>query len=165
MEYVRYIDRTRDYYLSQGYEKSYSWAEYEEVPFARLSKPLSQCKIGLLGTSEVAVKFDPETETNPINEEEFRGVYAIPADTPAEKLYSRTKSFDRFATHLDDINSYYPVDRLKEAVEAGRIGSLPDRWYGAYNNYSQRKVLNEEAPKALRFCREDGVDAVVLVPV
>ena len=165
MEHVRYIDRTRDYYLSQGYEKSYAWAEYEEVPFTRLSKPLSQCKIGLLGTSEVAVQFDPQTETNPINEEDFRGVYAIPANTPSDKLYSRTRSFDRFATHLDDINSYYPVDRLQEAVQSGRIGSTPDRWYGAYNNYSQRKVLNEEAPKALRFCQEDGVDAVVLVPV
>ena len=73
MEYVRYIDRTRDYYLSQGYEKSYEWAHFDDVPFAPLSKPLAECKVGLLGTSEVAVHFDPETEENPVVEAEFSG--------------------------------------------------------------------------------------------
>lgn len=32
---VRYIDKTRDYYLSQGYEKPYQWAQYDDVPFTR----------------------------------------------------------------------------------------------------------------------------------
>ena len=76
MEHVRYIDRTRDYYLSQGYDKSYEWAHFDDVPFTPLAKPLSECKVGLLGTSEVAVHFDPEMEENPIVEEHFRGVYS-----------------------------------------------------------------------------------------
>jgi D-proline reductase (dithiol) PrdB len=166
MDHVRYIDRTRDDYLRQGYEKSYEWAHFAEVPFAPLRKPLSECRIGLLGTSEVAVRFDAaKGEVDPINEEDFRGVYAIPARTPTEKLYSRTLSFDRNATHLDDVNAFYPVDRLREAVADGRIGSMPERIYGAYNNYSQRKVLTQEAPKALAYAREDGLDAIILVPV
>ncbi len=165
MDHVRYIDRTREDYLRQGYEKSYQWAHFDEVPFARLKKPLSECRVGLLGTSEVAVRFDADREANPINEEDFRGVYLIPGDTPTEKLYSRTLSFDRNATHLDDVNAFYPIDRLREAVADGRIGSMPERVYGAYNNYSQRKVLEQEAPKALAYAREDGLDAVILVPV
>lgn len=165
MDHVRYIDRTRDDYIRQGYEKSYQWAHFEDVPFTPLKKPLKECRIGLLGTSEVAVKFDPATEKNPINEEDFRGVYTIPASTPTDKLYSRTLSFDRNATHLDDVNAYYPVERLREAVASGRVGSMPERLYGAYNNYSQRKVLTQEAPKALAYAREDGLDAIVMVPV
>jgi hypothetical protein len=165
MEHVRYIDRTRDDYVRQGYEKSYQWAHFDDVPFTPLPKRLSECRVGLLGTSEVAVHFDPNTETNPIDEEDFRGVYAIPADTPTEKLYSRTLSFDRNATHLDDVNAFYPIDRLREAAADGRIGSLPKRVLGAYNNYSQRKVLTQEAPKALAICREEGLDAIVMVPV
>ncbi|MEZ5851416.1 MAG: hypothetical protein R3D68_12295 [Hyphomicrobiaceae bacterium] len=165
MDHVRYIDRTRDDYLRQGYETSYQWAHFEDVPFTPLKKPLSACRIGLLGTSEVAVHFDPATETNPIDEEDFRGVYTIPASTPTEKLYSRTLSFDRNATHLDDVGAFYPVDRLREAVAGGRVGAMPERVYGAYNNYSQRKVLTQEAPKALAYAREDGLDAIVLVPV
>jgi D-proline reductase (dithiol) PrdB len=165
MDHVRYIDRTRDDYLRQGYEKAYQWANFDEVPFARLAKPLKECRVGLLGTSEVAVRFDPAREPNPIDEEDFRGIYLIPASTPTERLYSRTLSFDRNATHLDDVNAFYPIDRLREAVADGRIGSMPERVYGAYNNYSQRKVLTQEAPKALAYAREDGLDAVVLVPV
>lgn len=166
MDHVRYIDRTRDDYIRQGYEKAYQWAHFDDVPFTPLKKPLSECRVGLLGTSEVAVRFDPaKGEANPIDEEDFRGVYLIPATTPTEKLYSRTLSFDRNATHLDDVGAFYPIDRLREAVADGRIGSMPERVYGAYNNYSQRKVLAQEAPKALAYAREDGLDAVVLVPV
>jgi hypothetical protein len=165
MDHVRYIDRTRENYLREGYEKPYAWANFDEVPFARLKKPLKECRVGLLGTSEIAVRFDPTTEKDPINEEDFRGVYVIPAATPTAKLYSRTASFDRYATHLDDVNAYYPIDRLREAVADGRIGSMPTRVYGAYNNYSQRKVLTQEAPKALACAREDGLDAIILVPV
>ena len=165
MDHVRYIDKTRDDYLRQGYEKPYQWAHFDEVPFSPLAKPLSQCRVGLLGTSEVAVRFDPATEKDPIAEADFRGVYAIPADTPTARLYSRTASFDRNATHLDDVNAYYPVDRLREAAADGRIGSLPSRFLGAYNNYSQRKVLTQEAPKALAMAHEEGLDAAILVPV
>jgi len=165
MEPVRYIDRTREEYLRQGYDKPYEWAHFEDAPFARLAKPLSECRVGLIGTSEIAVRYDPETEENPVVEEGFRGVYAFSASTPTDRLYSRTSSFDRHATHLDDVNAYYPVDRLREAAADGRIGGIPDRLYGCYNNYSQRKAMTEEAPKALDLCREDGLDALILVPV
>ena len=165
MDHVRYIDRTRDDYIRQGYEKPYEWAHFDEVPFTPLKKPLSQCRVGLLGTSEVAVRFDPATEQNPISEEDFRGVYPIPATTPTDKLYSRTLSFARNATHLDDVNAFYPLARLREAVADGRVGSMPSRILGAYNNYSQRKVLTQEAPKALSILRDEGVDAAILVAV
>ena len=33
MSHVRYIDKTREYYLGQGYEKPYEWAHFDEVPF------------------------------------------------------------------------------------------------------------------------------------
>ena len=38
--HVRYMDRIRDYYLAQGYEKPYRWAHFEDVPFTPLKKPL-----------------------------------------------------------------------------------------------------------------------------
>jgi D-proline reductase (dithiol) PrdB len=165
MEPVRYIDRTTDYYRSQGYDKAYAWARNETVPFTPLAKPLAQCRVGLLSTSEIAIRFDPATEQNPITEEGFRAVYELPADTPTEKFYSRTASFDRYATHLEDVNAFFPIDRLREAVASGRIASMPPRLYGAYNNYSQRKVCEEEAPKALGMARADALDAAILVPV
>ena len=44
-EPVRYMDRTRDYYRALGYDKDYAWAHFDEVPFARLAKPLREIKM------------------------------------------------------------------------------------------------------------------------
>ena len=42
--YVSYIDKSREYYGASGYEQPYRWAHYEDVPFARLTKPLAQSR-------------------------------------------------------------------------------------------------------------------------
>ncbi len=165
MDHVRYIDKTRDYYLKEGYDKPYEWAHFETVPFTPLPKPLADCRVGLLSTSEIAVRFDPETEADPIKQEGFRGVYEFAADTPLDKLYSNIQSYDRHATHMDDVNSYIPIVQLRQAVADGRVGGMADRIYCAHNNYSQRKTLEQDGPAVLDYCREDGIDAVILVPV
>jgi hypothetical protein len=53
---VRYMERTRSYYLGLGYDNPYVWAHYIEVPFTPLQKPLNQSVLGLITT---AVPFDP----------------------------------------------------------------------------------------------------------
>lgn len=165
MEPVQYIEKTRQYYLSQGYDKPYQWAHHDNAPFAPLKKPLAQSRFALVSTGEIAIRFDPETTTDPLENGQVGSVYSIPTDTPLELLYSRTHSFDDFATHMDDVNTYFPVTRLQEMVETGRIGSLSPRIHGVYNAYSQRKTIETDAPEVLKRCREDGVDVAVLVPV
>ena len=50
-EPIAYRQRIREYYLALGYENSYQWAHYSEVPFALLSKPLAQSKVALITTA------------------------------------------------------------------------------------------------------------------
>ena len=50
------------------------------------------------------------------------------------------------------------------AVKAGRIGGLTPRFHGAPTNRSHRTTTETDAPELLRRCREDEVDAAVLVP-
>jgi len=164
MEHVRYIDRISDYYLSQGYEKPYVWAEYEDVPFAPLQKPLAESTVTLFSTSDVSVRRD-EGEALPAAETTVGEVYSVPWDTPIETLYSRQESFDRYATSLDDVNSYLPLTRLRECVEAGRIGALTPGFHNINRGYSQRLMLETAAPAALAKCREDGADVAILTPV
>jgi len=164
MSHVRYIDKTRDYYRSQGYDKPYRWANFDEVPFAPLKKPLSDSRLALITTSEIALR-SWEDQRTPFEKGEESNVYSLPTDTPVEDFYSQSRSFDRFATTLDDVNAYFPVTRLREFDTAGRIGSLAPRAHGVYNAYSQRKTSEKDAPDLLRRLREDAVDIVLLTPV
>ncbi len=164
MSYVRYIDRTKAYYLAEGYDKPYQWAKFDEVPFAPLKKPLSESRLALVSTSEIASR-QWEDQRLPLERGEAANVYGIATDTPVADLYSRTHSYDMNATNLDDANSYFPVTRLQELAAAGRIGSLAPTAYGVYNAYSQSKTLDVDAPEVLRGCHEEGVDIALLVPV
>ncbi len=162
--YVRYIDKTRAYYLSQGYEKPYRWAYNDSAPFAPLTKPLAASTVVLISTSEIAVNGDPRFADD-IETKAQGNVYGVASDTPAARLYSRTQSYDRYATTLDDANAYFPVDPLREAVGRGRIGRLAPEFLGVYNAYSQRKTTERDAPEVLARCRAMNVDAAILVPV
>ncbi|MBC7078061.1 MAG: reductase [Synergistales bacterium] len=165
MSHLKYIDRTRAYYASQGYEKPYNWAQFDEVPFAKLSKPLSECTVALISTSDVAIRKEGEEVLSGDGDTLIGNVYSLPSDTPEELFYTKQEHFDRVATHLDDVNSYFPITRLHEAAEAGRIGKVAARAHGVYTAYSQRKTKEIDAPEVLRRCREDGVDVAVLTPV
>jgi hypothetical protein len=164
-EHVRYIDRTRDYYLSQGYDKPYQWAHFDDVPFAPLTRPLAECRASLVSTSDVAIRNLEGTGRDKSQENPVGSVYCIPTNTPAERLFSRQEHYDKHATHLDDVNTYFPVTRLQEKADAGRIASLAPRCHGVYTAYSQKRTLEVDAPEVLRRLREDEVDIAVLTPV
>ena len=56
MSHVRYIDKTREYYRAEGYDRAYEWAHFETIPFtsfATLGKPLSRCRVGLVSSGDV----------------------------------------------------------------------------------------------------------------
>lgn len=163
-EHVRYMDRTRDYYVSQGYEKPYQWAHHTDVPFSPLTKPLSECRVAIVSTSDIAI-MGPDGQRDRSNEFSVGNVYSLPSDTPVDQLYSRQEHYDQHATNLDDVNAYYPVDRLRELVEQGRIGSLAPSFHGVYTGYSQRKTAEVDAPEAVRRCIEEEVDVAVMTPV
>ena len=163
MDYVRYIDRTREYYAAEGYEKPYRWSPFDDVPFTPLEKPLADCRITIVSTSDVHMKGDEaaQGEFNAM----FGNVYSIPSDTPVDQLYSRQEHFDTHATSIEDVDSYFPLTRLHELTAAGKIGSLAARAHGVFTSYSSRKTLENDGPEVLKRCREDGVDVVLLTPI
>ncbi len=164
MTYVHYIDKTREYYLSEGYEKPYVWAHFDDIPFTPLSKPLAQCRVGLVTTSELAIRSEAGAQQE--EEEDFsHSVYSLPCDTPVERLYSRKESYDQYATTLDDVDSYLPLTRLYELAAQGRIASLAPRFHTVYSQYSQRRTKEVDAPQILHWCREDKVDVALLAAV
>lgn len=156
--FVSYIDKSREFYLAQGYTNPYCWAYNQDSPFAPLTKALSETRVGLVTTASIVEDgVEPEPFLVP------GAVHAAPVEPPPASLYTLNRSWDKDATHTNDLDSFAPIHRLQEAVDAGRIGSLSQRFYCAPTEYSQRKTNGVDAPRLLQLCREDGVDAAILV--
>ena len=151
--YVSYIDKSRTYYAAHGYERPYIWAHHRDVPFCTPTKPLAQCRIGVVTTADKASRDGPRSTK----------LFAAP-NSEAVGLFTET-AWDRDATHMDDPETYLPIKCLRKAVRQGQIGSLSPRFYGIPTDYSQRLTTEEDAPQIAAWLREDSVDAVVLVAI
>ena len=151
--YVSYIDKSREYYAAHGYERPYRWPRYDDVPFTRLAKPLSQCRIGVVTTADQAPGPAP------------RATKLFTAPISAGGGLFTEKSWDREATHTKDPETYLPLTRLAEHVAAGHLGSLSPRFYGVPTDYSQRLTVEQDSPQIEKWMREDGVDIALLVPL
>jgi hypothetical protein len=155
--FVSYIDRSREYYSAQGYKKPYSWPHYDNVPFTSLRKPLSECRVGLVTTA------GKPRSVNPMEAIMYqREMYAQPAMPPPASLFTDDLFWDKKATHTKDVDSFLPVNRLAEYAQSGRIGSVSPRFYCAPTDYSQARTMERCGPQILKWCREDGVDALLL---
>ena len=161
--HVRYIDKTRAYYEAEGYAKPYEWAHFDQIPFtpfASAGKPLSQCHVGMVTTSELARR---GAEVGP--DDPKRLVYSLPTDLSVDELYSRKEDYDRYATTLDDVDSFLPLTHLQRFVAEGKIGAVAPRFQMIQFEYSHRKTLTVDAPEILKQMREDRVDVAVLTAV
>ena len=153
-EPVRYMERTRDYYRAIGYEKDYVWANYADVPFARLDKPLREVRIGLVTSAHPPDKSNHDAKG-------IRHVWSGRID-PLPVLNTDNLAWDRESTHTEDRESFLPTEALKALVASGAIGSITERFHGAPTGYSQRKTIEVDAPEILARLREDGAEAVLL---
>jgi len=158
--FVSYIDRTREFYAAQGYDRPYAWAHHDDTPFAPLPKPLAECRVALVTT---ASPLDTRVDSGSLRAD--KAVWSGPVDPAPERLFTDHLSWDKQATHTDDVESFLPIEALRSFADAGRIGSLAPRFHGVPTDYSQRRNVEVDAPEILRRCREDEVDVALLVPL
>ena len=152
---VLYMERTRRYYEAHGFEKAYRWAQFDDVPFTALAKPLAESTLALVTTSALYNR----QESDP------RYVDSAATAAPPERLFADDLAWDKNATHMDDRPSYLPIEPLRELVAEGRLGALTERFHCAPTEYSQRRTREADAPEILQRCRADGADIALLVPL
>jgi hypothetical protein len=162
---IPYMQRTRDYYVALGYGNPYRWAHFVDVPFTPLGAPLGRTRVALITT---AAPYQPGAGDQgpgaPYNAAaKFYQVYSAPTESVPDLRISHV-GYDRAHTSAADIHTYFPLARLKAAVAAGRIGALAPRFHGLPTNRSHRATTEADVPELLQRCREDGVEAAVLVP-
>lgn len=159
--HVSYIDKSREYYAAHGYGAPYRWAHNDETPFSPLAKPLAQCRVGVVTTTFPYIDDHPHVWAGG----KVKAPYALPVADLADRMFTDDLSWDKDATHTNDVGSFLPIAQLAAAAADGRIGSLSPRIYGVPTDYSQRRTREVDAPAVLDMAREDGVDAVILIPL
>jgi hypothetical protein len=152
-EPIPYMERTRQYYRALGYAKDYVWARHDDVPFARLPKPLAECRLALITTA------------NPADHTGKRQLWSAPIDPPPSRLHTATLAWDKESTHTDDVGSFLPIEVAAKLAREGVFASLAPRFHGVPTDYSQRSTTEEVAPQVLRRLRDDGADAAILCPL
>ena len=153
------------------------WMEQGATAWAPLAKPVSACRVALISTGGFHRPEDPPFETSPFSPEiadrhcdrlaqkydpTFR---AIPRDYPPPNLRISHTHYDHSRAQ-EDINCVFPLDRIREFAEDGIIGEVAPTHYSFMGFMPDfRRLIEETAPAVARALREDGVDAVLLVPV
>ena len=134
--------------------------EHDDAPFVALKKPLSEVKLALVTTAGLHLQSDAPFTSG---DQTYR---VIPSDTSARHIVQSHTSigFDRTA-FMRDVNISFPIDRLRELVEQGTVGSLSQNFYSFMGAHRNPKVIEEETgPEAARLLMAEGVDAVFLTP-
>ena len=162
---IRYLQRTRDWYLGLGYDNPYRWAHFADVPFTPLAKALTDSCVALVTTAAPyqAGKGDQGPGAAYNAAAKFYTVYA--GDTTKDHdLRVSHVAIDRKHTSMKDSNTWFALPMLRELAREKVIGRVAPNFYGVPTNRSQRHTLDVDAPEVLKRCREDGVEAAVLIP-
>jgi hypothetical protein len=161
---IPYMQRTRDYYRAIGYDP-YRWAHYREVPFSPLRKPLAESRLTLITT---AAPFDSSKGDQgpgaPYNSAaKFYQVYSRRMDEEHDLRISHI-AYDRKHSPATDMRAWFPLQALRDAAAARRIGALTEHFNGAPTNRSHRHTVEVDCPEILSRCLRDGAELAVLVP-
>ena len=132
--------------------------KYGDTPWVR-PKPLDECRIALISTAGLHQRKDPPFTPG-------AGDYRIiPDDYDMVNLVMShvSTNFDRSGFY-QDVNTSFPIDRLRELAEEGVTGSLASRHF-SFMGATPPTVMEPVARDLAKVLKADHVDAVVLVPV
>jgi D-proline reductase (dithiol) PrdB len=151
--------------VARTYLRVYRWRKIDPVPWAPLEKPLSDCRLALVSSAGFV------TPDQAAFDESVRGgapsFRSIPSDFPSADLIDthQSDSFDHEGMARDP-NLAFPIDRVRELVESGRIDSVGEEhisFMGAIT--APGRLVRDTAPEIARSLVEGQVDVALLVPV
>ena len=145
--------------------KAYPWRRIDPVPWAPLKKPLKDSRAAIVSSAGL-VGPDQEPFDDSIRGGDF-SYREIPDDTDVYTLMDTHRSdlYDHTGLRQDP-NLAFPLDRFRELVRDGRIGSSSRRHLSFMGSITAPgRLIKKTAPAAVRKLVEDGVDIALLVPV
>jgi D-proline reductase (dithiol) PrdB len=149
----------------RAFIRTYPWRRIDPVPWAPLEKPLSECRLGLVSTAGLTLEGqEPCSKEVKGGDPCFR---EIPWDTDVSRLVEnhRSESWDHRAVEQDP-NIAFPIDRMRELLARGRVGSLAERYLTFMGSVTATgRMVRDVLPLARQSFVEQGVEVALLVPV
>lgn len=149
----------------RSFMRLYRYRSYDWSPGVQLGKELARCRVAVVTT---AAFYLPGQEPF---DERIRGgdcsyrIIPSDADLSTLKVAHKSDSFDRTGIQKD-ANLALPLERLRELVGEGRIGSLNHRHFSFMGSVTAPgRLVRQTAPEVAAMLLQDGVDAVLLTPV
>ncbi|MBI4851994.1 MAG: hypothetical protein HY819_09380 [Acidobacteria bacterium] len=143
----------------------FSRYKIDPLPSSPLTKPLSQAKVALITTAGLYLEGQPKFDSSiKLGDSSFR---EIPRDILTQNLKEghRSSAFDHRGVR-DDKNLVLPLDRFREMVENGEIGSLNHRHFSFMGAIiAPGDLINKTAPQVADLLKSDNVDVAFLTPV
>ncbi len=144
--------------------KAYRFHTVDWSPGTRLGKPLGQSKLALITTAALHLPsqaaFHPRVQGGDAS---FREIPEA-VDVADLKIAHASSAFDQSGAWADR-NLVFPLDRFKELVQSGQLGSLNHRHFSFMGSITAPgKLISETAPAVTNLLHQDHVDAVFLVP-
>jgi D-proline reductase (dithiol) PrdB len=145
--------------------QAYPFRKLDWHPGSHLSKPLREARVALVTTAGLYLQDQPPFSHSIRHDDcSYR---EIPSDTRVETLRigQNSDTFDHAGIEADR-NLAFPLDRLHELVEDGTIGQAAARHFSLMGSIlAPGSLIRDSGPEIARKLHEDGVDAVLLVPV
>jgi len=145
--------------------RAYRWRVVDPVPWAPLRVPLARARLALVSSAGLVLPDQPPfDERKRGGDPSFREI-PFDADPAALVDTHRSESFDHAGMRAD-ANLAFPLTRVRELAERGRIGSVNARhWSFMGSLTAPGRFVAESLPGMAAAAVADGVDAALLVPV
>ena len=147
------------------YLKTYRWQRIDPVPWTPLEKPLRDCRLALVSSAGIV-----SADQDPFDNFTLGGdpnIREISSDVEVGILREthRSDAFDHAGIRQDP-NLAFPVDRLRELVEDGFIGSLNHRHFSLMGSVTDpANLIKTTLPGVVPKLVNDQIDAALLIPV
>lgn len=145
--------------------KAYPWRRINPVPWTSLQKPLKDSRVVLISSAGFVLshqdRFDASIRGGDFSYRE------IPSDADASDLIDTHRSdlFDHSGLKQDP-NLAFPISRLQELEQSGRIGSVNHRHLSFMGSITAPgRLVKKTMPGVIQLLESDAVDVALLIPV
>ncbi|MDH4028014.1 MAG: glycine/betaine/sarcosine/D-proline family reductase selenoprotein B [Nitrospirota bacterium] len=134
---------------------------FHDSPVTPLSRPLNECKVALITTGGLHLRTDRPFDMDMKDGDPSYRV--VPGDVRHADLGISHKWYNHKFINAD-LDCVFPVNRMREYAENGRIGSVSEEHYSFMGHIYYTDRLEKNSEELGRRVKKLGVDVVLLTP-